>query len=54
MSRRDAEGWGRRAETIAVWSLRLKGYAVLARRERTPAGEIDIVARRGRTLVRWK
>lgn len=54
MSRRDAEGWSRRAETIAVWSLRLKGYAVLARRERTPAGEIDIVARRGRTLVRWK
>ncbi len=51
MSRRDAEVWGRRAETIAVWLLRFKGYAILARRERTPAGEIDIVARRGRTLV---
>jgi putative endonuclease len=36
---------------VAVWLLRLKGYAILARRERTPAGEIDIVARRGRTLV---
>jgi putative endonuclease len=51
VSRRDAEVWGRRAETIAVWLLRFKGYAILARRERTPAGEIDIVARRGRTLV---
>ncbi len=50
-ARRSAEGWGRRAETLAVWALRLKGYAILARRERTPAGEIDIIARRGRTLV---
>ena len=50
-ARRDAEGLGRRAETVAVWLLRLKGYVILARRERTPVGEIDIVARRGRTLV---
>ncbi|MEQ8246802.1 MAG: YraN family protein [Alphaproteobacteria bacterium] len=49
--REDAETLGRRAETVAVWLLRLKGYGILARRERTPAGEIDIVARRGRTLV---
>jgi len=46
---------GRRAEFLAVWWLRLKGYAILARgwsRGRgTGAGEIDIVARRGRTLV---
>lgn len=46
---------GRSAERRAAWLLRLKGYAVLARNFR-PAkshglGEIDIVARRGRTLA---
>jgi putative endonuclease len=34
------------AETLAVLLLRLKGYRILARRLRLPAGEIDIVARR--------
>lgn len=42
---------GRRAETIAAWWLRLQGYAILARRLRTPRGEIDLIARRGGTLV---
>ncbi len=42
---------GRRAERIAAWRLRLAGYRVLARRYRTPVGEIDLVARRGRRLV---
>ena len=42
---------GRRAETIAVWFLWAKGYRILARRFRCPAGEIDIVARHGKTLV---
>lgn len=37
---------GLRAEALAVLLLRLKGYGILARRYRTPAGEIDIVARR--------
>ena len=46
---------GRSAERRAALLLRLKGYAVLARNFR-PAknvglGEIDIVARRGRTLA---
>ena len=49
--RQNAETLGRRAETVAVWLLRFKGYEIVARRERTPAGEIDIIARRGRTLV---
>ena len=49
--RRLADRAGRRAETIAAWWLRLKGYRILARRVRTPVGEIDMVARRGRTLV---
>jgi putative endonuclease len=42
---------GTRAEERAVWWLRLKGYAILARRYRagrgSGGGEIDIVARRG-------
>ncbi len=42
---------GRRAESLAVWLLRFKGYGIVARRERTPLGEIDVIARRGRTLV---
>jgi len=49
--RRQRERWGRRAESVAAWWLRLKGYRVLARRVRTPLGEIDLVVARGRTLV---
>ena len=49
--RQRAEGSGRRAEAIAAWFLRLKFYRILARRYRTPVGEIDLVARRGRTIV---
>ncbi len=51
MSRQAAERRGRRAETIAAWWLRLKGYRILGRRVRTPAGEIDIVARRFNVLA---
>lgn len=38
---------GLRAETVAVWLLRLKGYGILARRYSAPGGEIDIIAMRG-------
>lgn len=51
MSRAAAEQRGRRAETLACWALRLKGWRILARRARVPGGEVDIVARRGRTLA---
>ncbi len=51
MSRRKAERVGRRAESLAAWWLRLKGWQVLAQRVRTPVGEVDLVARRGRTLA---
>jgi len=43
--------YGRLAETIACWSLRLRGYSILARNVRVCGREVDIVARRGRTLV---
>ena len=50
-ARSRAESRGRRAETLAAWFLRLKGYRILSRRYKTPAGEIDLIARRGRTIV---
>jgi putative endonuclease len=31
--------------------LRLQGWRILARRARVPGGEVDLVARRGRTLA---
>ncbi len=42
---------GHRAEGLAAWALRLKGYRVLAVRHRTPLGEIDLIARRGDTIA---
>ncbi len=50
-ARRHAYGAGRRAELLAAWWLRLKGYRILARGLRLPVGEIDLVARRGRRLA---
>ena len=49
--RRQAEKAGRRAETLALWWLRLKGWRLVARDFRTPVGEIDLVVRRGRLLA---
>lgn len=49
--RRRAWRFGRRAESLAAWWLRLKGYRILARDFRVPVGEIDLIARRGRILA---
>ena len=49
--RRAAEAAGRRGERLAGWWLRLKGWRILDRRVRTPAGEVDLVARRGNLIV---
>jgi len=38
---------GRRGEWLAALAVALKGYRILARRYRTPLGEIDLIARRG-------
>ena len=38
---------GRRGEALAGLYLMLKGYRIIARRVKTPVGEIDLVARRG-------
>lgn len=42
---------GLQAEALAGWFLRLKGYRIIATRMKTPVGEIDLIAKRGRTLV---
>lgn len=42
---------GRHAELLCAWHLRLRGWRILARRYRSPVGEIDIVARRGRLIA---
>ena len=49
--RRFAEGAGRRGEMWAELFLRLKLYRVIARRVKTPVGEIDLIARRGGVTV---
>jgi len=42
---------GHWAEIIAALWLLMRGYWPLARRYKTPQGEIDLICRRGRTLV---
>jgi putative endonuclease len=58
LDRKTAERAGRRAEALAAWYLRAKGWRILARRMRLPMIEIDIVARRGSVLavveVKWR
>jgi len=49
--RRAAYLLGLKAEDVTAWRLRLAGYRIVARRLRSPAGEIDLVARRGRVIA---
>lgn len=42
---------GRFAENMAACLLICKGYKILKQRFKTPVGEIDIIVRRGSTLV---
>ena len=49
--RRAAELSGRQGEARAAWFLRAKGWRILDTRVRTPAGEVDLVARRGRLVA---
>ena len=48
--RRRAWRWGHIAEAMCAAHLVCRGYRILARRLRSPVGEIDLLARRGRTL----
>ena len=42
---------GKRGERRAAWFYRLRGYSILERNARLPAGEIDLVVKRGATIV---
>jgi putative endonuclease len=42
---------GAMGERRAAWFYRLRGYSILARNARLPAGEIDLVVKRGTTIV---
>lgn len=57
-ARQKAEQRGRRGEWLAVAALVLRGWRIVGRRVKTPLGEIDIIARRGRVLafieVKWR
>jgi putative endonuclease len=46
-----AERQGRWAELAALWSLRLKGYRLLAHRYKSPHGEVDLIMRRGQVTA---
>lgn len=46
-----AEKFGQRAEALAALYLGVKLYRVRDRRYKTPVGEIDIVAQKGKVLV---
>lgn len=50
-AKRAAHAFGLRAETVAALWLRLKLYTILARRFRAQGGEVDVIAKRGRTIV---
>jgi putative endonuclease len=42
---------GKLGEAFAPWLYRLRGYRVVGRNVRVGGGEIDLVVRRGRTLI---
>jgi putative endonuclease len=49
--RRRAHALGLSAESLAAWYLRLTGWRILKRRYRTGAGEIDLIAKRRKTVA---
>lgn len=49
--RRKAEKAGRRAEIWVALYLILTGHRILAKRYKTRSGEIDLIARRGKTIL---
>ena len=51
MNRQRAEQQGRAGERIAAWWLRLRGWHIVGERVKTRVGEVDLIARRGRTLA---
>jgi Holliday junction resolvase-like predicted endonuclease len=51
MTRLDAEKRGHWGERRAAWWLRLHGWRILGTRVKVKVGEIDLIAKRGRTVA---
>jgi putative endonuclease len=49
--RRKAHDRGLSAENRAAWALRLTGWRILKRRYKTAAGEIDLIAKKRKTVA---
>lgn len=47
----DAYALGLRAESVAALYLMCRGCKILARRFKTPLGEIDLIAKKGKTIL---
>lgn len=58
MTRQRAERRGRAGEGRAALWLQMKGWRILDRRRKTPAGEVDLIAKRGNVVafieVKWR
>ncbi len=58
MKRQLAEREGRDGEGRAALWLQVKGWRIVARRRKTPLGEIDLIAKRGSVVafveVKWR
>ncbi len=58
MRRQRAESAGREGERQAALYLQFRGWRILERRRKTPLGEIDLIAKRGRLIafveVKWR
>ena len=58
MKRQVAEQSGRNGEARAAFWLRAKGWLILGERVKTKAGEIDLIAKRGKLIafveVKWR
>ena len=50
-TREAAQRFGLSAEKLAAFYLRCKGYSIIAQRYRNTGGEIDVLARKGHTLI---
>jgi len=51
LKRRKAHAWGLSAETRAAWALRLSGWRILKHRYKTKVGEIDLIAKKRKTIA---
>ncbi len=51
MKREAAEARGRWGERRAAWWMRLHGWRIIGERVKVRAGEIDLIARRGRVVA---